>query len=114
MPRKLALITYNIVEPDDPEEYAEWIREHDYPAFRQNPNILEYSCFNIVQNVQGTEWFKRYDLMFVEEHDLGGILTDPIIHEHAMKFADTWYADKGKSPDQSINYRVSYAEEIWG
>lgn len=53
-------------------------------------------------------------LLFVEVLDLGGILTDPISHEHALKFADTWYADKGKSPDQSINYRVSYAEEIWG
>ena len=114
MPRKLALITYNIVEPDDPETYAEWIRKHDYPAFRQNPNILEYSCFNVVQNVQGKEWFKRYDLMFAEELDLGGILTDPIIHEHAQRFADTWYADRGKGADQSVNYRVSYAEEIWG
>lgn len=114
MPRKLALITYNIVEPNDPEEYANWIRKYDYPAFRQNPNILEYSCFNIVQNVQGKEWFQRFDLMFVKEHDLGGILTDKVIHDHAMTFADTWYADKGTSPDQSINYRVSYADEIPG
>ena len=31
-----------------------------------------------------------------------------------MTFANTWYEDKGKGPDQSVNYRVSYADEIWG
>ena len=46
--RRLALITYNIEEPDGARVYDDWIREFDYPAFRQNPNILEYSCFRIV------------------------------------------------------------------
>src|SRR5262249_34688621 len=104
--RKLALITYNIEEPDDPHVYGDWIREHDYPAFRHNPNILESSCFRIHQPLQGDEWFRRFDLMYVENFDLGGILTDPIIAAHADKFAKRWYPDQGELPDQSINYRV--------
>lgn len=35
------------------------IRERDYPAFRQNPYITQYSCFEIVENVEGEEWFRR-------------------------------------------------------
>ena len=42
------------------------------------------------------------------------VVTDLLVHAHALKFANTWYADKGTGPEQSVNYRVSYAEEIWG
>ena len=61
--RKLALITYNIEEPDDPRVYDDWIRAHDYPAFRQNPHILEYHCYRIVQSLQGQERFTYADLI---------------------------------------------------
>jgi hypothetical protein len=40
MAKQLVLLTYTPRELDE-EEYARFIREIDYPAFRQNPHIVD-------------------------------------------------------------------------
>lgn len=111
MARRLLLVTYTPHRADDAEAYAEWIRTRDYPAFRQNPGIDEYSCFRIVQSVQGKEWFTHFDLIFVKDgvefgRDLRG---DPVIAEHARGYHELWFDAPGPH-----NLNVSAAEEIWG
>jgi hypothetical protein len=110
--RDLVLITYNIKEPEDKEEFNKVIREKDYPAFRQNPYITQYSCFEIVENVQGEEWFRRFDLMFIKdaEHHPDDIWNDPTLKEHSDWFVPRWLADNPDGPD----YKLSRAREIWG
>ena len=54
MAKKLVLLTYAPRSLDE-EEYAKFIREIDYPAFRQNPRIIDYSCWRVVESVQGAE-----------------------------------------------------------
>jgi hypothetical protein len=43
MAKQLVLLTYTPRELSE-DEYAKFIREIDYPAFRQNPHIIDYSC----------------------------------------------------------------------
>src|SRR5205823_9438983 len=66
MAKKLVLLTYSPRELDE-EEYARFIREIDYPAFRQNPHIIDYSCWRIAESVQGREKFTHFDLMAVDD-----------------------------------------------
>ncbi len=68
MAKKLVLLTYTPRELDE-AAYARFIREVDYPAFRQNPHIIDYSCWRTVESLQGQESFTHFDLMSVD--DLG-------------------------------------------
>lgn len=117
MARKLVLLTYNIKAGSDLAEYEEFTRSIDYKAFRQNPHILEYTNFVIKRNVQGEEWFRHFDLLYVdslEDFHAGGQLFfgDPVILAHAQRWLDTWAMDDPEAWEK--NFAVSYAEEIWG
>ena len=68
--KKLVLLTYTPRELDE-EKYAKFIREIDYPAFRQNPDILDYSCWRVKESVQGSETFTHFDLMEVADLSAG-------------------------------------------
>ena len=46
MAKQLVLLTYTPRELSE-EDYAKFIRETDYPAFRQNPHIIDYSCWRV-------------------------------------------------------------------
>ena len=117
MARKLALITYN-VKPGVPlEEYAEYTRTVDYPIFRQNPGVTNYANYVVTRTARGEEWFKHFDLMFVDDLDAfhaGGQLHfgDPLILEHAKRWREKWGADA--STGWNANVTISYADEIHG
>ena len=66
MAKKLVLMTYTPRELDE-EAYSEFIRTIDYPAFRQNPDILDYGCWRVTESVQGRESFTHFDLMEVSD-----------------------------------------------
>ena len=117
MARKLVLLTYNLKPNADLTEYADYIRSVDYPKFRQNPHILEYSNFVVRQNARGTEWFKHFDLMVVDDLDgfhAGGQLHfgDPMILDHAAQWRQRWGTDN--SSENPANIKITYADEIWG
>lgn len=117
MARKLVLLTYNVKPGVDLTEYEEYTRSVDYPKFRQNPHILEYSNYVVRRNARGTEWFKHFDLMFVDDLDAfhaGGQLHfgDPIILDHAAQWRQRWgTANASESP---VDIKITYADEIWG
>ena len=111
MSRRLILLTYAPQRAADAAAYDRWIRERDYPAFRQHPAILEYSCFRVVRSVQGRERFTYFDLIFLADgvdfqRDLR---TDPTIRKHAECYHQTWFETPGPH-----NMTVSLADEIWG
>ncbi|WP_340539136.1 hypothetical protein [Nocardioides sp. GXZ039] len=117
MARKLVLLTYNIKPGSDLEEYREFTRTIDYGKFRQNDRIQEYTNFVVTKNVQGQEWFKHFDLLYVDDFeafDAGGkrFFGDPIIHEHAQNWVDRWGIDDPQ--EWAKNFNVSYCDEIWG
>ncbi len=117
MARKLVLLTYDIKPGSDLEEYAQYIRDVDYRKFRQNDGILDYANFVIRKNVRGEEWFKHFDLMYVDDLDAyhaDGKLHygDPVILEHAAQWRDKWSRDESTGWQGKVN--ISYADEIWG
>ena len=79
MAKQLVLLTYTPRELDE-EEYAQFIREIDYPAFRQNPHIIDYCCWRVAESVQGREQFTHFDLMAVDDlANWPAILADPAV-----------------------------------
>ncbi|WP_062358022.1 hypothetical protein [Herbidospora yilanensis] len=117
MARKLVLLTYNIRPGSDLAEYADFTRSVDYPAFRQNPGIQDYANFVVRENVRGEEWFRHFDLMFVDDLDAfhaDGRLHfgDPVILDHAARWRARWGADE--STGWRTNVNITYADEIGG
>ena len=114
MAKKLVLLTYTPRELDE-EEYAKFIREIDYPNFRQNPHIIDYSCWRIVDTVQGKESFTHFDLMAVD--DLGNwqaILGDPRVRGNVEQWTRDWSRYGPDHPDQSENLKISFCHRYWG
>ena len=117
MARKLVLLTYN-TKPGVPlEEYEEYTRSVDYPIFRAHPGVLDYSNYVVRRNARGEEWFKHFDLMFVEDLDAfhaGGALHhgDPTVLAHAAGWRARWGADPATGWRTDVN--ITYADEIQG
>ena len=117
MARKLVLLTYNIKPGVPLDEYAQYTRTVDYPIFRQNPGIQNYANYVVRQNARGEEWFKHFDLMFVDDLDAfhaGGQLHhgDPRVLEHAAGWRAKWGQDLETGWRTDVN--ITYADEIWG
>ncbi|TQM73502.1 hypothetical protein [Thermopolyspora flexuosa] len=117
MARKLVLLTYNIKPGVDLKEYEEFTRTVDYPVFRQNPGIQSYANFVVRRNVRGEEWFKHFDLLFVDDfeafHADGRLhFGDPVILEHAAEWRRRWGRDEATGWRTPVN--ILYADEIWG
>ncbi len=90
MARKRVLLTYTPRELDE-EESARFIREIDYPAFRQCPHILDYTCWRVVESVQGRETFTHFDLMEARDFaDWPAILADPAVQWNIERWTRDW------------------------
>jgi hypothetical protein len=114
MARKLVLLTYT-PRPLDEAEYGKFIREVDYPAFRQNADILDYSCWRVTGSVQGREDFTHFDLMEVADFDRWqAIVGDPVVAGNVERWTRDWSRHGPEHPDQSENLRISFCERYWG
>jgi hypothetical protein len=114
MAKKLVLLTYTPRELDE-VEYAEFIRGTDYPAFRQNADILDYSCWRVAERVQGTESFTHFDLM--EVADFGrwqAIVGDPLVAANVEHWTREWSRHGLDHPNQAENLKISFCERYWG
>jgi hypothetical protein len=114
MAKKLVLLTYTPRELDE-DAYSKFIREIDYPAFRQNPDILDYSCWRTVESVQGKESFTHFDLM--EVADLSkwqSIVGDPVVRGNVERWTREWSQHGPEHADQSENLKVTFCEKYWG
>ena len=118
MARKLVMLTYNIKPGSDLEEYKQFTRSVDYPAFRQNDHIHDYANYIIRDTVRGeAPSFKHFDLMYVD--DLDGFHADGKLHfgdavilEHAQRWRERWGIDP--ETGWNANVTISYADEIHG
>ena len=114
MAKQLVLLTYTPRELDE-EEYARFIREVDYPAFRQNPHIIDYSCWRIADSVQGREDFTHFDLMAVD--DLGNwqaIVGDPVVAANVERWTKDWSRHGPTHASQAENLKISFCQRYWG
>jgi hypothetical protein len=112
--KKLVLFTYT-PRPLDEEAYSKFIREIDYPAFRQNPDILDYSCWRTVESVQGRETFTHFDLIEVADFsNWQSIVSDPVIAGNAERWNREWSQHGHEHADQSENIKVTFCERYWG
>lgn len=114
MAKKLVLLTYTPRELDE-AEYEKFIREIDYPAFRQNPHIIDYSCWRAVESVQGEESFTHFDLMAVD--DLANwqkIVADPVVQANIERWTRDWSRHGPDHADQSENLKISFCDRYWG
>jgi len=114
MAKQLVLLTYTPRELDE-EEYARFIREVDYPAFRQNPHIIDYSCWHIVESVQGREQFTHFDLMAVDDlANWQAIVSDPVVAGNVERWTRDWSHHGPGHGDQADNLKISFCRRYWG
>lgn len=114
MARKRVLMTYTPRELDE-EAYATFIREIDYPNFRQCPDILDYTCWRIVENVQGREMFTHFDLMEVRDFaDWPRILAHPSVQGNIARWTAEWSRHGPDHPRPEENLTISFCEEYHG
>jgi hypothetical protein len=114
MGKHLVLLTYTPRELDE-AEYARFIAEIDYPAFRQNPHILSYTCWRTVEHVQGKEQFTHFDLMEVDDFaSWEAILADPLVRGNVERWTREWSRHGADHPDQSENLKITFFEGYEG
>ena len=114
MAKQLVLLTYTPRELSE-EEYAKFIREIDYPAFRQNPHIIDYSCWRIAESVQGREEFTHFDLMAVDDlANWTAILADPAVAGNVARWTQDWSKHGPDHPDPAENLKISFCHRYWG
>jgi hypothetical protein len=112
--KRMVLMTYT---PRDlyEEEYAQFIREIDYPNFRQCPYILDYSCWRIVESVQGKELFTHFDCMEVRDFaDWEQIISWPSVQDNIRRWTQEWSRHGLEHPDPAENPKISFCERYWG
>jgi hypothetical protein len=113
MAKKLVLLTYTPRELDE-AEYSTFIREIDYPAFRQNPDILDYSCWRTTESVQGVETFTHFDLMEISDFSRWqAIVDDPIVQGNIRRWTKDWSRHGPDHADQSENLKITFCERYW-
>jgi hypothetical protein len=114
MARKLVLMSYTPRELDE-EEYSRFIRDIDYPNFRECPYIVAYHCYRIVESVRGKEMFTHFDVMEVRDFaDWPQIVEWPSVQDNIRRWTAEWSQHGADHPDQSENLKISFAEEYWG
>jgi hypothetical protein len=114
MAKQLVLLTYTPRQLDE-EEYAKFIREIDYPAFRQNPHIIDYSCWRIAEGVQGQEQFTHFDLMAVDDlANWQAIVSDPAVAGNVERWTKDWSKHGPDHPNQAENLKISFCRRYWG
>ncbi len=114
MAKKLVLLTYSPRKLDE-AEYAKFIREIDYPAFRQHPDIIDYSCWHVTESVQGKETFTHFDLMAVTDFaNWQQIVGDPTVQGNIQRWTKDWSQHGPDHPDPSENLKISFCERYWG
>lgn len=108
MTGQLVLLTYTPRSLDE-DEYAKFIRDVDYPAFRQNPHILDYSCWRIAESVQGRERFTHFDLMAVDDlANWQAIVSDPVVAGNVERWTKDWSQHGPTHQDQADNLKISF------
>jgi hypothetical protein len=114
MAKQLVLLTYTPRELDE-EEYAKFIREIDYPAFRQNPHIIDYSCWRVAESVQGSEQFTHFDLMAVDDlTNWQAIVSDPVVAGNVERWTQDWSRHGPTAADPAENLKISFCRRYWG
>jgi hypothetical protein len=112
--KRMVLLSYTPRELDE-EEYQRFIREIDYPAFRQCPYIVDYKCWRVVESIQGRETFTHFDCMEVRDFgDWPAILADPGVKANVERWTRDWSRHGPDHPDQSENLKISFCEDYWG
>ncbi len=103
MAKKLVLLTYTPRELDE-DEYAKFIREIDYPAFRQNPDILDYSCWRASRASRArsdsrtsTSWRSP------TSRSWQAIVADPVVRGNVERWTREWSRHGPEHPDQAEN-----------
>lgn len=114
MPQQMVLLTYTPRELDE-TEYARFIEQIDYPAFRQNPHILDYTCWRVIDSVQGREIFTHFDLMKIDSIDSwDSILADPTVQGNIQRWTREWSRHGAEHADPSENLKISFCQMYEG
>jgi hypothetical protein len=114
MPQEMVLLTYTPRELDE-DQYAEFIRGIDYPAFRQNRHILDYTCWRVIESVQGSEMFTHFDLMKIDSREnWASILADPAVQGNIERWTREWSRHGADHPDPADNLKISFCQMYEG
>lgn len=112
--RRIVMMTYTPRELDE-EAYSAFIRGIDYPNFRQCPHIVDYSCYRIVESVQGKEQYTHFDLMEVRDFaDWPQILAWPSVRENIARWTQDWSRYGPDHPNPAENLTISFCQRYWG
>lgn len=112
--KRMVLMTYTPRELDE-QAYAAFIRGIDYPNFRQCPYIVDYSCWRVVESVQGAAVFTHFDQMEVRDFaDWPKILAWPSVQENIARWTADWSRHGSGHPRPEENLQISFCERYWG
>lgn len=110
--KRLILLTYNLKPGADEAAYADFMRDVDYPVFRQSDKVVDYRAFRVVTEAQAERGFQYFDLLEVDEFaDLDEIFADPAISAHAVKWIERW-SEHGPDAAPDQNFGIAMCEEI--
>ena len=59
----MLLLTYNLGEHVNQEEYEQWLRDVDNPFFNSVPGVKRYANWKVLDEKLGTVQFTHYDLL---------------------------------------------------
>ncbi len=112
--KRMVLMSYTPRELDE-AEYARFIREIDYPNFRECPYIVDYKCWRIVESFQGTERFTHFDCMEVRDFaDWPQILAWPSVQENIRRWTADWSQHGPEHQTPGDNLTISFCEDYRG
>ena len=67
--RAMLLLTYNLGDHVDHQEYEQWLREVDNPFFNKVPGVKRYANWKVLGEKLGTVAFTHYDLLELDDLD---------------------------------------------
>jgi hypothetical protein len=110
--KKVVLLSYNLRPGTDIAAFEAFMRERDYPVFRNHPLVKAYTSYRIPQLVQGSVTFTHFDLLEVADFaDFAAIFGDSAVQAHAGEWLSRW-SEHGLDADPSKNFTVAFCEEI--
>lgn len=111
--RAMLLLTYNVGDHVNKEEYEQWIRDVDNPFFNAIPGIVRYSNWKIVAEKIGHVDFTYYDLMEIEDLDaVAKVWGNQELQQFAYEWTRRWSVHGVDEKFVGVNFQVLLGEEF--
>lgn len=109
--RALILITYNVRDGVDTDEYEQWLRDVDNPFFNSQPGIIRYANWKVCDAKVGTVPFRFFDLIEIPDLDAWTVFQGDAVQEFAGAWLARW-SEHGADAAPETNFQLVTCEEV--